>query len=229
MIEVNLIPGGKKRTAKKGGGGKRRSVSLSMPKMGGDPWVLGAVVAWIGVTAFAGWSYFSITTERGDVDAAVEIERQDSVRFAALIAQVEGLLARRDSILQRVDIIQGIDADRYVWPHVFDEIARALPDYTWLTGFAQTAPPPNLQISLTGQAGNNFAVAEFLTRLSDSPFIRVADLISSSQAVQNQGSVDQQIVYDFTFEVYFQPPPPEILEMVPLFDEGDLTGPPSGS
>ena len=85
----------------------------------------------------------------------------------------------------------------------------------------QVSPPPTLQVQLSGQAGNNFAVAEFITRLSESPFIRVADLVSSSQTVQNQGEAAQQIVYDFILQVHFQPPPPEILETVPLFDEGE--------
>ncbi|UCC23777.1 MAG: PilN domain-containing protein [Gemmatimonadales bacterium] len=230
MIEVNLIPGGKKRSAKKGGRGKGMSLSLS----GGggssrDPWVLGAIVAWVGVVGAMGWFYFSLTRQVEEVEVAIATQVQDSARFAEIIEQVQGLIARRDSIIQRVDIIQSIDQDRYVWPHVLDEVARALPDYTWLTGMVQTVPPPDLQVQLTGQAGNNFAVAEFITRLSDSPFIRVADFVSSSQVVQDQGDAGQQIVYDFTLEVYFQPPPPEILETVPLFDEGELTPPSPGA
>lgn len=228
MIEVNLIPGGKKRSARKSRGKGR---SFSFPSLKGplqDRWTLGAVSAWVVAFGTAGWMYLSVNAEREEVDVQVAAQVEDSARFAELIAQVQGLLARRDSIIQRVDIIQGIDQDRYVWPHVLDEVARALPDYTWLTSLVQTVPPPSLQMTLTGQAGNNFAVAEFITRLSESPFIRVANLISSSQAVQNQGQPDQQIVYDFTLEVYFQPPPPEILETVPLFDEGDTGPSPAG-
>lgn len=178
-------------------------------------------MAWVLGLAAAGWMYLSLTNQREEVDVAVAAQVQDSARFAELIAQVQSLLARRDSIIQRVDIIQGIDQDRYVWPHVLDEVARALPDYTWLTSMIQVSPPPTLQVQLSGQAGNNFAVAEFITRLSESPFIRVADLVSSSQTVQNRGEAGQQIVYDFILQVHFQPPPPEILETVPLFDEGE--------
>ena len=64
-----------------------------------------------------------------------------------------------------------------------------------------------------------------MDRLSQSPYIRVADLISSSQAVQTQESGAQQIVYDFVLEVYFQEPPPEIIETVPLFDEDIMSSP----
>jgi len=227
VIEVNLIPGGKKRAARKSRSRGKSGRRLSLPSggLGGplqDRWLLVATVAWVAALGAAGWIYLSVNAQREEVDVAVAAQVQDSARFADLIAQVQGLLARRDSIIQRVEIIQGIDQDRYVWPHVLDEIARALPEYTWLTGVVQTAPPPNLQVSVTGQAGNNFAVAEFITRLSESPFIRLADLVSSVQAIQNQGSVDQQIVSDFSLEVFFQPPPAEILETTPLFDEGEF-------
>lgn len=225
MIEVNLIPGGKKRSAKR----KSRKRSLSLPALSAGPlkdrWTLGAVVAWLVTLVTVAFFFFSISGQQEEVDVAIATEVQDSARFAELISQVEGLIARRDSIIQRVDIIQEIDSERYVWPHVLDELARALPDYTWLTGVVQSVGPPNLQVNVSGQAGNNFAVAEFMDRLSQSPYIRVADLISSSQAVQTQESGAQQIVYDFVLEVYFQDPPPEIVETVPLFDE-DMTSSP---
>lgn len=227
MIEVNLIPGGRKKASKRARGrGRAAGSRRTGGGLGGsfrDRWVLGATVAWILAAGGAGWIFLSLNSQREEVDLAVAAQVQDSARFADLIAQVQGLLARRDSIIQRVEIIQGIDQDRYLWPHVLDEIARALPDYTWLTGVVQTAPPPDLQVSVTGQAGNNIALAEFITRLGESPYIRLADLVSSVQAVQNQGTVDQQIVYDFSLEVYFQAPPPEILETVPLFDEGEFS------
>ena len=47
----------------------------------------------------------------------------------------------RDTLLRQVNIIRGLDEDRYVWPHVMDEISRALPQYTWLTTLGFTGAP----------------------------------------------------------------------------------------
>ena len=229
MIEVNLIPGGKKRKSSKGRGG---GSGFSLPTLSGplqDRWILGAAVSWTVVILAMGWIWWSTRAQLEEVDVAVETQVQDSARFAELIRQVEGLLARRDSIFERVDIIQTIDKDRYVWPHVMDEIARALPDFTWLTSMVQVSAPPTLQVSLTGQAGNNFAVAEFMTRLSESPFIQVAELIQTTQEVENRSDGGQQLVYNFTLEVVFEDPPPEVLQMVPLFDEGESLAGTNGS
>lgn len=225
MIQVNLIPGRKKkkRSARRGSG-----PSFSLPSLGGlsgDRWVAGASL--VAVLAVAGGIYLAMGLKSQEEETALAIEAavQDSARYAEIIEEVQSLLARRDSIIQRVDIIQGIDEGRYVWPHVLDEVARALPDYTWLTGIVQSGPPPELQASVTGQAGNNFAVAEFMTRLTESPFIRSVDLVSSSQAVAEAGTGAQQLVYDFALEVHFQAPPMDVVETVPLFDEAAMSSP----
>src|SRR5207247_1662894 len=55
-------------------------------------------------------------------------------RFDAVIAQKRQSERIRDSLAAEINIIRGIDADRYVWPHVLDQITKALPPYTWLTG-----------------------------------------------------------------------------------------------
>ena len=34
--------------------------------------------------------------------------------------------------LRSLNMIRAIDDDRYIWPHVMDEVSRALPPYTWL-------------------------------------------------------------------------------------------------
>jgi Tfp pilus assembly protein PilN len=39
-----------------------------------------------------------------------------------------------------------VDGDRYVWPHVLDEVTKALPAYTWLVdmGLAPSTPAANI-------------------------------------------------------------------------------------
>jgi Tfp pilus assembly protein PilN len=152
----------------------------------------------------------------------VEEARADSVRYADLIEQNDALLARRDSIAQRVSIIQEIDGDRYVWPHIMDEIARNVPEYTWLTAILQTSLGEELQFRISGRAGNNFALTRFMENLEASLFIRGVDFVSTTQTVADAGGVNR-VVYDFMLDATFERPPPELLETVPLFEE-----PPSG-
>lgn len=215
MIEVNLLPGGKKRPS------RGPSLSLSLPSFGGlsqDRWVLAAVVLLVAALGAAGYLWLTVTSETEEVQVALDQAVQDSARFADLIARTEALTARRDSIAQRVAIIQEIDQGRYTWPHILDEVARALPDYTWLTSVLQTRPGLEPSFAVEGMAGNLDAVTVFMDQLESSPFIRAVELITSEQQVAGEGTGDQQIVLYFRLEASYEQPPVDILETVPLFE-----------
>jgi Tfp pilus assembly protein PilN len=72
----------------------------------------------------------------------VESQRQDSLRLARTIALMRTIDSRKDTIEQKMAVIRSVDGRRYVWPHLMDEISRAVPPFTWLTRVAATTPPP---------------------------------------------------------------------------------------
>lgn len=224
MIEVNLLPGGKKRQAKGAG------FKFSMPSFGGgksgrggarDGWLLGSAAVIALAIGGIGWMFFG-AGQRGDqLEVAIEEAVRDSARYADLIQKTEGLRARRDSIGRRVSIIQEIDGGRYVWPHILDEVSRSLPDYTWLTQLVQVSNVDGetgmLGFRLEGRAGNNFALTRFMENLESSPFIRDVQLVTSeqiSEAVEDSG---ERQIYQFTLNASYEEPPTEMIETVPLF------------
>ena len=226
MIEVNLLPGGRKRSS------RGRGISLkglSLPRFGGgggkrgvpgDPYVLGAVAAGLIAVAVIGWLFLGVRSDREEVQVALGSATADSARFASLIQRSEQLTARRDSIGQRVAIIQQIDAGRYTWPHILDEIARALPDYTWLREIMQVQTDP-LQIRVTGRAGSNFAITNFMRNLEASVFLRGVLLERTEQTTSEDDPSD--MIYVFELVVTYASPPLERLETVPLFGD-ELSG-----
>jgi len=216
LIEVNLLPGGKKR-AKKG-----PSLSFKVPSIEAvpkDPWILGSASVVLVAVVVSGFLYLTTSSRQEELTVSIEIAVADSIRYFDLIQQNNALNARRDSIAQRVGIIQEIDGDRYVWPHIMDEVARNLPDYTWLIELIQVSPGEPLRFRISGQAGNNFAVTQFMENLEASLFIRNVDLVSTEQEVVARGGINR-IVHRFELEAEYERPPPELLETVPLFMSG---------
>lgn len=211
MIKVNLLPGGKKRKGRSGG------LSFSMPKLGGsfsDPWLLAMVAVPVVALAASAWMWISVGQEEEEIQVALEAAVQDSIRFADVKEQTDLLLARADSVSQKVAIIQEIDEGRYVWPHVLDEVARALPEYTWLRGVSQVGGATTPELRITGQAGNNIALTVFMDQLEASEFIRGVRLVGTTQTVIDN---TQQVVYDFTLDAAYESPSLFMLETVPLF------------
>lgn len=222
MIEVNLLPGGKKRATRKSG------IALTAPDLKGiqlDPYMIAAAVAILLTIGMSGWWYLEMSSRRGDVDVALADALDDSAAYADLIRETAILTARRDSVAQRVSVIQEIDANRFIWPHILDEIARAVPDYTWLTQVLQVQGGPNLEFRILGQAGNNFALTNFWENLEASPFVRNVRLIQTEQAFGDAAGASDQQVYSFILEAGFDPPPMDVVETVPLFQTlGDVVG-----
>lgn len=226
MIEVNLLPGGKRR------GSKGPKFSFKLPSIGGgmgDRWVLGSSAIIIILAGLAGYLFWTTSSTAGDLAVEIETAQADSARYADEIAKNSLLEAREDSILQRATIIQEIDEDRYVWPHILDEIARSLPEYTWLTEIVQVSLGEGLQFRIDGRAGNNFAITQFMENLEASLFISNVDLINAEQVPENSGGFNRAVA-SFSLEAFFDRPSPELLETVPLFQAQAAGGanPPPG-
>jgi Tfp pilus assembly protein PilN len=142
MITVNLLPGS---------GGKSSSspgmdfgALLSGATAGiRDKFLIGAVASVSLSVALVSLLFVSQSAKERTL---VERERravEDSTRFKVVLAAKAKAEATRDSLYQQVAIIKSIDASRYLWPHLLDEISSALPPYTWLTNVTQTSAPPS--------------------------------------------------------------------------------------
>ena len=220
MIEVNLLPGGRKSAprgnpfaffknlgSKRGGGGGADAR---------DPYVLFFAAAAAILLGYVAYSFLGVRSEREELEVRLEEQRQDSIRLAAIIEQTNALTARRDSIAARVAIIQEIDADRYVWAHLLDEVGAAVPEFVWLGEVAYSGDNP-LTVRIGGRAGSTFAVTNFMRRLEASRFLSNVQL----QDMQLQPSEANQsdLVQVFELMTQFEMPPLEELETVPLFSE----------
>lgn len=214
MIEVNLLPGSHKQGRKK----RRASRGIALPSgLTGDRWVTGAAVMVLVALVGIAWMHLAVAGEAEELALEIEAAEQESIRFAGLIDRTEALQARRDSIARRVSVIQEIDGSRYVWPHIMDELARALPDYTWLNRIQQVTAGEPIIIRIEGRAGTYFALTALMEALEDSPFLTGTELISADQ-VALDGSVGmERRVYRFVLEAQYRSPPSGMLRTEPLF------------
>jgi Tfp pilus assembly protein PilN len=217
VININLLPGSTRRP-------KRRLPQFSLKRSSApqvtnakprDTWAIVAVVAWIAAPALVGWMFFSTSTQRSHITVAIEGARLDSTRYAEIRAANAILLARQDTIAQKLEIIQEIDASRYTWAHIVDEVSRAVPEYTWLVNIfylSQTSALDSPQFMIEGRTGNTFALTQFMQDLESSPFVRNVTLLQTDQIREG----DKEL-YSFTLQAVFQDPPADVIRTVPIF------------
>jgi Tfp pilus assembly protein PilN len=217
MINVNLKPGAPRKTARKlpqfGGLGASFSRFKSVPKF--DRMMTFMVITWIVGPALIGYLFFTQRAKKNELDTNIAAALADSAKYSQLIAANKTLLARRDTIAMKVNVIQQIDAGRYIWSHVMDELSRSLPSYAWLTKI--TALPTDSaermpRFSLEGRAQNNFALSQYMQQLENSPFIRAVRL-TTNELVREK----EKLVYAWVLEAFYEEPPPDMIQTVPLF------------
>ncbi len=142
MINVNLRPGRKHKSA---GANPFKGMAERFSGLGGkvkDPLLLGAVAAWVIAIGFLGATWVMTQRQLHAVEPKLEQARSEHQRFKTFLAQKHKQELIRDSLLAQISTIRTVDGDRYVWPHVLDEVSRALPAYTWLTLVTMEAPAP---------------------------------------------------------------------------------------
>jgi Tfp pilus assembly protein PilN len=179
-IEINLL-GGSKRKRKAGAG-------LQMPDFSGlvagvkDPLLLGAVGAGVAAIVFIGGLFTLTQTRHVLLENRAEDVRTEARRYGNLMAQKRHAERLRDSLVAELEAIRQIDADRYVWPHILEEVTRALPDYSWLVSLAALQGSPVLEgdsvdvvqplrFELEGRTSEITAYTRFLRRLAASPWM----------------------------------------------------------
>jgi len=217
VIEINLLPGSMpRRAARKGlrlpGGGRRAAPTPARAPAGRSFLIL--VGAW--ALALGAIVYLHVTSTNRIEALRVEQEaaQRDSARYAMLRAQGDSLVAREAIIAQKMQLIQDIDAGRYTWAHILDEISRALPAYVWVVhvGDVNAAEVGVPRLRIDGRAGNYYAIGEFIEDLEASPFLTGVRLLSSARTMEADRAVLQ-----FSLEMDYENPPPDAIQTVPLF------------
>jgi Tfp pilus assembly protein PilN len=140
-----------------------------------------------------GLIYLNTVRQLYTLEPRLEQARSENRRFKAFLADKRRQEKIRDSLLAQITVIRGVDGDRYVWPHLLDEITKALPAYTWLVDLGFTSAPaaateqakpgtkadsaaaaavkPPLTFQITGRTIDIQAYTRFLRQLEASPWI----------------------------------------------------------
>ena len=244
MIEINLLPGAGRKTrgarASSAGIGSALSGMVAGVK---DPFLIAAVAAAVLAVVAVGGMYTLQQRRVATLDERAQRAQQDSVRYAAVLGDRSRAEAQRDSALLQLNIIKGIDNTRFVWPHVMDEVSRALPAYTWLTMIVQTSAPPTPVEPATaarpagaaGAAGDNAAARDTAQIVENMKFQIVGQTVDiqaltrfmrqleASMFIQNVNLTKSDVVQvegkeitEFTLTAEYEQPDSSAIRTVPL-------------
>ncbi len=221
MIEINLLPGDKKKSRKRSGGGGINVAALVADIRGRikDPYLIAAAASVLVASAAIGTAHLLQGSKADELAEREAVAVRDSSRYAAVLTERRRVVNTRDSQRKQVEIIRVIDSDRFVWPHIMDEVSSALPPYTWLKSLAQlpsaapvVVPNPDektdpsavaeaLRFRVVGYTVDIQALTRFIRSLEASPFVRNVTLARSDLV-----TADGKQVTEFQLDADYERP-----------------------
>jgi type IV pilus assembly protein PilN len=161
MIRINLIPQEEvQRSA-----GRRQQVAVGLLVGAATAVLLGGAHGWQQVSSL------SASRERG------RLERQ-LAELKGPYDQVVKMEKEKQELQDKLNVIRELEAKKFGPVRMLSDLSGATPDKLWLTDFSEKGG----SIRLSGLGVDEQTVADFMRRLSMSPYFRNVDLEETSEA-----------------------------------------------
>ncbi|MDH3545491.1 MAG: PilN domain-containing protein [Gammaproteobacteria bacterium] len=150
MPRINLLPWREEERKK-----RQRDFGVAMA---------GGVVAAIGVVLLTMFAYGQMIDNQENRNARLTAE---IVELEKSIAEIDGLERQKERLLARMEIIEELQKSRPEIVHLFDEIARQLPEGVYLTGMKQTGA----RVEVRGIAQSSTRVSALMRQVDASEWL----------------------------------------------------------
>ena len=149
MIKINLLP---KEIEKK--------VALREKRFLFSMVVLLAVAGFLGLYLLKVGQYARLRKQLGRVEKELAL-------LETVIKQVDEIEKSREALAKKLDVIQSLMGNRLVYPRLLEDLARIVPSRVWLNSLKTKTESDYLTITIGASAIDNYAIADFITKLSE--------------------------------------------------------------
>lgn len=170
MIRINLLPHRAE---------KRRARRTQFFTLGAGALILGGLVVFLVHGIIAG---YTSAQERENEFLKKEIAALDTQ-----IDEIKRLKEQTEALLSRKQVIESLQANRAEAVHLFNELAKQVPEGVYIKSIKQTGQ----KITLTGYAQSNARVSALMRNLGDSPFLEQPGLVEIKAATANNRKVSE--------------------------------------
>ncbi|MBA2291661.1 MAG: PilN domain-containing protein [Gemmatimonadales bacterium] len=204
MITINLRPGVKRQAARRAAFGDIRTQFTSLREGIKEPWLAAAVGSAVLVVLFLGITWAYTASQRALLKPQLVEARAEHERYLDFIRQKRREERVRDSILGQIGTIASVDEERYVWPHILDEIAGAMPGYTWLTEVRSVGAIAAVDhdstgigpvvVRIVGRTSDLQNLTSFLRQLEASPWLMNVVPVEAGTVVEGNRALNTFII-----------------------------------
>jgi type IV pilus assembly protein PilN len=174
---------------------KRKRPEISLGARQGD--IILVTTLLLSVAVVGGWGYYLHSKLEGLRRIEAE-KKQERDKLQQFIDKVEELEAKREALKHKIQVIEDLKMRQQGPVRIMDEVSRSLPDLVWLTKLDLKGT----ELSLSGVAMDENAVANYLANLTASPFFQEPTLKNLQRS--------SDATFDFQLSCVFTYTPPEL-------------------
>ena len=200
MIKINLVREGRRAGAAGGGAAPAMVTGLTgaaAPANLNNILIIGLLA--LGLLLAAAYWFINKRTlsNKQDQVAARKVEAQ---KLEAIIAEVEAFQKRKDSLQNRIDLINQLKQNQKGPVRIMDRISQDLPDLVWLDKMSIAGG----KITLNGRGLNQNAIANFVENIKNDSFFEEPEVGTIAE------QTGRPVLYNFdmTFGFTYQPKTP---------------------
>lgn len=146
-------------------------------------------VAVLGLASVLG-SWFYLDQKLSDQQQANQLVTSTNQNLDMQLKSLQGLEERRNTIIERMKLIQGLEGQRPVTVRLLDELVRVTPASVYITKFNRSGD----KFTIEGRAESPNSVAELLRGLEASEWYRNAFMNSFLAVAENKEKVASSVV-----------------------------------
>jgi Tfp pilus assembly protein PilN len=194
LIKINLVREG--RAVR--GAGAAPAVVAGVAAVAGPTNLNGVIIiGLVGVALVLSAGYWFINNRllarRQD---EVRVRKAEADKLESIIKEVEEFQRRKDSLQNRINLINQLKQNQKGPVRIMDQISRDLPDLVWLDGLQVSAG----RISINGRGLNPNAIANFVENIKNDPYFEEPELGNVSEVGVNPLVYSFDMGFNFTYQ-----------------------------
>jgi len=135
-----------------------------------------------------------VQTEISQQQARNKFIQNEEKQLDESIAEIKELRQQREELVARMEVIQNLQGNRSIVVHIFDEIARTVPDGIHLTSITKEGK----RFTIQGFAEANNRIARYMRSLNDSEWFDKPNLTEVKSQDDSEESTFQLTVEEFS-------------------------------
>ena len=154
------------------------------------------MIALVGLSLVVAAVYWFINNRTlANRQATVKVRQAEADKLEAIIKEVEEFQRRKDSLQNRIDLINQLKQNQKGPVRIMDQISRDLPDLVWLDKMQVAGG----SISLSGRGLNPNAVANFVENIKNDPYFEEPALSNLTEVTGKTPVYSFDMDFRFTY------------------------------